>query len=69
MANGDTGAVGGLSQAEMQAIREEAIALQNTIGGIGSQFLLKITRPLRVSRPLILQSRQGLVRPQQISKA
>lgn len=38
MANGDTGAVGGLSQAEMQAIREEAIALQNTIGGIGSQL-------------------------------
>lgn len=38
MAKQDTGNVGGLSQAEIKAIREEAIALQNTVGSIGEQL-------------------------------
>lgn len=38
MARQNTGNVGGLSQAEIKAIREEAIALQNTVGSIGEQL-------------------------------
>jgi hypothetical protein len=38
MAKQNTGNVGGMTSAEIKAIREEAIALQNTIGSIGEQL-------------------------------